>query len=64
MNGLKEVFKYSALGVALLFALYIIYNLTTNHLNHNTEALIELKTTVESKADTQIKILEKIEQKL
>ena len=75
MNGItKEIFKYSAIGVSLIFALYILYQvimglftLQTNDLNHmdenvqlQTEAIIRL----EASSNMQVELLKDIKEKL
>jgi len=70
----KEIFKYSAIGVALIGALYIVYALCmgilalqTNDLNHMDESVKEqtkVLIRLEGKSDQQLEVLKEIRNKL
>lgn len=61
MNGLqKDIFKYSALGVALIMTIYLGYRIISNHLLHQTEVLIK----IDQKSNQQIELLKDIRNSL
>ena len=75
MNGItKEIFKYSAIGVSLIFALFILYQvimglftLQTNDLNHmdeNVQAQTEAIIRLEASSGVQVELLKDIRDKL
>lgn len=45
------IVQAGAVGLALA-SLYVIWNLVTNHINHNTEILSELKVTIQKLDET------------
>lgn len=56
--------RYAGLATALLFALYIIWNLLGNHLTENTEALMELKGSIDRSNEIdekQVEVMQKLE---
>ena len=45
MNIIDTIIQGGGVGMAV-FAMYIVWKLSSNHINHNTEALTELKDVI------------------
>ena len=45
MDWIETIIQGGAVGLAL-FSMYIVWKLSSNHINHNTEVLTELKDAI------------------